>query len=410
VSDVTLRPVSADEFPAYHRTVCETFHADPRDDEREVELSVFEPERSVAAFDDKDIVGTACIYTRTLTVPGVELPVAAVSFVSVAPTHRRRGILTAMMRDQLSGLHEQQAEPVAALWASEAGIYQRFGYGLASTCADLDASVPAARFRPGVDLGAGRVRMANPEEGRPHVRSVYESARAGGVGLLDRRGRWWDARLADLEHWRSGGTMLRYALYEEPSGQVTGYALYRSKGQFADGQPDSEVTIRELVASEPHAYAALWSYLLSLDLVRHVRWSAAPADLPLLHLVTDPRQLALTPHDQLWVRLADVGRALAARRYAAEVDVVFEVGDEFCPWNAGRWRLSGGPAGASCERTTDAPDLVLTSTELGGAYLGGTTLTALAAAGRVGESRPGALAAASAAFRSDREPWCAEVF
>lgn len=410
MSELQLRPVTSDEFPAYYRMLAETFHSDPRDDERELELAVFEPERSLATFDGKDIVGTACIYSRTMTVPGAQLPLAGVSCVAVAPTHRRRGLLTAMIGRQLAELHERQGEPVAALWASESVIYQRFGYGLASLGTMLTARTDRLAFHPDTDTGRGRVRLAAPEEALPRLKAVYEAVRPTRTGFLDRRGRWWDTRVADPEFAREGGTTLRFALYEEPDGQATGYALYRTRSRWADDGPDGEVTVRDLIASTPQAEAGLWAYLTSLDLIRNVRRYHGPVDEPLLFLVSDPRKVQLRMVDQLWVRLADVDRALAARRYATEIDVVFEVADPFCPWNAGRWRLAGGPGGATCERTSDPADLALRSTELGAAYLGSVSLATMAAAGRVSELRPGALAATALAFNAGRPAWTPEVF
>ncbi|CAM5252507.1 GNAT family N-acetyltransferase OS=Streptomyces tendae OX=1932 GN=GUR47_09305 PE=3 SV=1 [Streptomyces tendae] len=126
--------------------------------------------------------------------------------------------------------------------------------------------------------------------------------------------------------------------------------------------------------------------------------------------MSDIRRCRPELRDALYVRLVDVGEALAARTYQAPVDVVFEVEDAFCPWNAGRWRLSGDAKGASCERTPDAADLVLSVRELGAAYLGGVSLGSLGAAGRVREVREGALAAASVGFGSDVAPWLPHGF
>ena len=410
MSEPTLRPITVEEFPAYYGNNIETFNSDPRDAERELEFSVIELERTLGGFVDKELVATACIYSRSMTVPGGPLPVAAVSMVSVAATHRRQGLLTAMMRRQLTELHEQQGEPVAALWASEAPIYGRYGYGIAAQGMILTGRTPALRFRPGVDTGGGRVRMAAEHEARPHLESVYEAVRVRQPGLLDRAGAWWSNRLSDLEYQRQGGTTLRFALWEEPGGEVSGYALYRTKQEWGDQGPDGELMIREVMAANPRAYAGLWAFLLERDLVRRVSRHTGPVDEPLVWLVDDPRQLALRVQDQLWVRLADVGRALAARAYTTEIDVVLEVSDPFCPWNARRWRLSGGPGGAVCEPTSAPADLSLSSAELGGAYLGGPTLSSYAAAGRVEELRPGALTATSIAFRGDRLPWCPEIF
>lgn len=405
-----MRPITAEEFPEYYRRLAETFHEEVRDTDREMDLAIFEPDRSLAVLADKEIVGTAAIFSRDMTVPGGQLPTAAVSLVSVAPTHRRRGLLTAMMRRQLTELYEGGIEAVAALWASEAAIYQRFGYGSATAGARLSGQTQAMVFRREVDAGVGRIRLVGEEEARLRLVEVYEQARTATPGFLDRRNRWWDIRLYDPEHHRGGATAYQYALHEEPAGRVNGYAVYRIKNKWSETGPDGKLAVQEMMASTPQAYAALWWYLLNIDLIRSVTRTHGPIDEPLQHLLLDPRAVQLTAVDQLWVRLADVGRALAGRRYAAELDVVLAVSDEFCPWNAGRWRLSGGPAGSRCERSIDSADLALSSTELGAAYLGGTALASLAAAGRVRELRPGALAAASAAFRTPRPPWCPEVF
>jgi predicted acetyltransferase len=410
MADVDLRPIDSSEFPAFFRSILETFGEDPRDVDRDAELWVFEPERSLAGIEGDDIVATGAICSRDMTVPGGPRPVAGVTMISVSPTHRRRGILTQIMSRQLAELYEQSREPVAALWASEGGIYGRFGYGVAARRAALSARTVELRLRPGTDLGSGRVRLAGAEEARPHLMQVYEELRGEQVGWLDRRGRWWDHRLRDPEHWREGATALRYALNTEEDGRVTGYAVYRVRSRWGNGTNDSEVEVFELAAATPQAYASVWSFVTNLDLVPKMSKRIAPLDEPLQHLLLDPRALRLDVLDCLWVRLADVGRALAGRTYSAEVDVVLDVSDDFCPWNARRWRLSGGPAGAECAPTHDPADLALSSTDLGTAYLGGGTLAGLAAAGRVTELRPGALATGTRAFVGDRQPWCPEVF
>lgn len=410
MADVVLRPIDPSEFPAFFRALIEAFGEDPRDSDREFDVPVFEPERSLAGFDGDQIVSTAGIYTRDMTLPGGPKPVAGVTVVSVAPTHTRRGLLTEMMRRQLTELHEAQREPVAALWASEGGIYGRFGYGLAASRATLSGRTDAMRLRRGTDLGTGRIRLVTAEQARPHLAEVYEQVRPTQVGWLARRGGWWEYRLRDPEHWRGGASAFRFALNTEEDGTVSGYAFYRLKQSWDVRRGDSEVVVTEIAAITPQAYARLWSFMLNIDLIAGVRKRISPLDEPLRHQLADPRALQLEILDSLWVRVADVGRALADRTYSTDVDVVLEVADDFCPWNAGRWRLQGGPDGASCEPTRDAADVALSSTELGAAYLGGTKLAALAQAGRVAELRSGALAAASRAFGLDREPWCPEVF
>jgi predicted acetyltransferase len=410
MTDLELRPIDRTEFPAFYRALSEVFLEDPRDSDRESLGSVFEPERSLAALDDGQIVATAGIYTRDMTVPGGPRPVAGVTVVSVQPTHRRRGLLTAMMRRQLTGLHEEQREPVAALWASEGGIYGRFGYGVAARQLAWTGSKEKLRIRPGVPLGTGRVVLTPPEQARPHEEAVYEALRPTSVGFLARPGAWADRMAADPEWHRGGASAKRHALHTEQDGSVTGFAVYRTRQAGGPGRNESAVDVDDVLAMTPTAYASLWAFLAGIDLTPTLTRYRAPLDDPLQHIAADVRALEMSVYDSLWVRLADVGRALAARAYSTAVDVVLDVRDEFCPWNAGRWRLSADGVGAVCEPTSGPADLALSSTELGAVYLGGPTLAALGAAGLVTELRPGALAAASRAFAGERMPSCPEVF
>ncbi|NUS58403.1 MAG: GNAT family N-acetyltransferase [Streptomycetaceae bacterium] len=391
-----LRTIGAHELDAWARMITTTYGQDWYEGGLRNAAASIDPGRTLAAFDGAEIVGGASIYGRVMTIPGAVSPVAGITLVAVLPTHRRRGILTAMMRRQLTDLHESGGEPIAALNAAEATIYGRFGYGIASHVAEIHGEKRFMRLRPGTDVGDGTIRLLGRQEARPLLEKVYDTARRGAVGWVDRTERFWEARLADGERVRGGGTELRYAVHLEQGGEASGYALYRSKPGL--------VQVVEVAATTGRSYAALWRFLIDLDAHARLAYDGA-VDEPLHHLLTDPRSAPATLIDNLWVRLVDVGRALSARRYATPLDLVLEVQDPFCPWNAGRYRLLAGGDSASCERTGERPDLRLTATELGAAYLGGTTLSSLAAAGRVEELRPGAVAAASTAFRGERAPF-----
>lgn len=409
MSDLELRPADGTEWPAYHRCLTEVFGGDPRDEDRESLRTVFEPERSLAVLDAGEVVATAGVYTRDLTLPGGAHPVAAVTFVAVLPTHRRRGLLTAMMRRQLTDLHEGGREPVAALWASEGGIYGRFGYGVAARQAGWRATKRRLQLRPDVAVGPGRAVLARPERARPAEAEVYEAVRARTVGFLSRPGRWWDQVLEDPEHWRAGATARRHVLWTGDDGSVTGFATYRTKEDWDRSENRSQVRVQDLLATTPGAATGLWAFLAGIDLHPVLTRDKAPLDDPLLAQLADPRAVDANVYDSLWVRLVDVGRALALRTYRAPVDVVLDVHDDLCPWNAGTWRLSGDATGATCGRTTDPPEVTLSVRELGAAYLGGPTLTAMAAAGLV-TGTPAAVSAAGLAFSGERQPWCPEVF
>lgn len=393
-----------------------SFLADQDPAELANDRSVLELDRTLAAFDSDQPVGFATAASRAITVPGAELPFAAVTAVAVAATHHRRGILTQMMRRQLQDIHDAGREPIAALWASEPVIYGRFGYGLATQRARTTVDTRACRLRADVDRGDGQIVVCPPADARPDLELVYDLARVDRVGYLTRPGAWWDVRLSDPESFRDGASSLQCVLHRDGTGRPDGYAVYRMKSSWGPDGPDGEFRVIELVATTPAAHAALWGHLLETDLLRRIVVAQGDVDEPLVHLVADANGIARSVSDGMWVRLVDVGAALTARRYAHEVDVVLAVDDPLCPWNSGRWRLRGSDStassdcAASCTPTVDDADLTVDIRALGGAFLGGTLLSSLAAAGQVVEHRPGILAATSAAFAGLRPPHCPEVF
>ncbi|MEU8780456.1 GNAT family N-acetyltransferase [Streptomyces sp. NPDC048637] len=402
----TLRAVAEDEFYDWARMIADTYGVDRTDEEIANQRAATALQRTIAAFDGGAPVGGASLYSRLLTVPGAAvMPVAGVASVGVTPTHRRRGILTSMMRRQLTDLHEHGAEPIAVLRPSEAAVYGRFGYGPATQGNQLRCDKRGMLFRPRTEFGHGMVRLMDRAQAHPLVEKIYDQVRRSSVGWPDRGASHWKVRLFDEPHSRGGATALRFAVHQEPDGQATGYALYRHKSaRDAVGNDSSAVQVVELTAASRQAYAALWRYLVGIDLVPWIEYEGA-VDEPLPHLLMDPRAARSAVVDRLWVRLVDVDRALAGRRYSASLDLVLDVEDAFCPWNTGRYRLQADASAVTCERTKAPADLRLSSTELGAAFLGGTTLASLAAAGLVQELRPGALAPASLAFRGDREPF-----
>ena len=407
-----LRPATAEEWGPFRQAMSDAFGETPTEPYLTTPPPTAELDRSLGLFEDGRVLATAGIYSRTLAVPGAVVPCAGVTWVSVAPTVRRRGVLTEMMRRQLTELHEEEREPVAALWASEFPIYGRFGYAPAAYRGGLTGRLERLRLRPDVDLGTGRVDLVDKETYRHGAVPVHDAVHRLVPGNLARDGRWWDRLLLDLPDERNGATALRFLLHRETDGTVTGYAAWRMKESWDDGtgEPQGTLIVEEVRALSTAAYASLWKVLLSVDLVRTVQVSMASPDDPLRSLVTDARALATRPVDSLWVRLVDVDRALSARRYPAPIDMVFEVRDPFCDWNTGRWHVWGHPAGAFCDRTDRDPDIVLGIEELSSVYLGGVSLATLQAAGRVTEVSPGAVTLASTAFGWPVTPWCPDMF
>lgn len=379
-------------------------------EQRELHESLTEPERSLGIWDGDRVVATAGAFSFRVAVPGGALvPAGGVTMVSVAATHRRRGLLTSMMRRQLDDIRAL-GEPFAVLTASEPAIYGRFGYGAASR--QMSLAIDTDRVRLSVPEGTDEVRLryARPDEAVAACESVYARLVAGRPGTPAHGPGWERKPLADPVEDRQGGSPLQCMLAER-DGELVGYMNFHLRPDWEKAGPRGRVAVSDLAALDPAAYAALWRHLFGIDLMSTVEALNRPADDAVLHLVSDVRRCDIRLRDSLYVRLVDVGAALEARTYRGPLDVVFEVEDAFCPWNAGRWRLTAdAKGGASCKRTEDPADLALSVRELGSAYLGGEALGSLALAGRVRELRGGAVAEASAAFLSDVAPWLPRGF
>jgi predicted acetyltransferase len=413
-----IRPVRPEEFDTFHTVPMHAFHGSPlTGDERQLVTSRLEFDRSLAAFDGATPAGTAAAYTFQLTVPGSRsLPAAGVAWVAVLPSHRRRGVLTSLMRRQLADVRDR-AEPLAVLWASESVIYSRYGYGCAMWHANFTlhrGEATLARTAPAD--GGLRLRIADPVAAMPELAKVYDAVLSSRPGFIARNEAWWQRVVYDPPDRRHGTSPLHCVLAEDDGGP-RGYALYSAASRW-DGEtslPDSALTVREMVGTDPAASAALAADLLSRDLTTEFRVRGRPVDDPLLYQLADPRRARTRLKDALWVRIIDVPGALARRRYSCPADVVIEVRDDLLPSNAGRWRLTtAGPAldgiglEASCAPADDGDpaDVTLDVAELGAVYLGGTPLGALAAAGLVTGRRPGAIRQLSAALSWDLAPWC----
>jgi predicted acetyltransferase len=406
-SELELRTCTADDLPARAELLTGAFLSDVEEGMLDVYRLVDEPERNHVILDSGRMVAAAGVYTRDLTVPGAVIPVAHVTGVGVASTHRRRGLLTRIMNAQLAAVRDRGDEPVAALWASEGAIYGRFGYGAAAW--RVEYSIPVRETNLPGEIPPGRLRSAVPAESIPVLSDVYERVRITRPGLSGRPDRWWQRLTADPKARRNGMSAWR-AVIHEVDGRVDGYATWRAKGGWGDTSPIGEVQVGEVVAATVDAYAAIWRFLLNIDLVRTVRYSFAAVDEPLPHLVTNPTGIGGLVGPSLWVRVVDVPGALAARRFAVPVDVVLEVSDARFAENTGRWHLVGDGSSAKCVATGADPQLSLDVRSLGAAYLGGTSLQALADAGRVTEHEPGSLAAVSTAFGWHRAPAAIEIF
>ena len=358
-----------------------------------------------AAWEDGSIVGGAGAFPFDLSVPGGgALPCAGTTVVGVAPTHRRRGVLRAMMRAHLDDVHAR-GHPLAALWASEETIYARYGYGRAAYAGEVSIPKEYVEYVGSRDR-RGTVRIVESEEAFDIFPPLWDALARVRPGVFTRSRHWWENRVfSDPPERRRGAGPKRFVL-TEVDGDPAAYAIYRHKMDWDAGVSKGAVVVVEAIGADPAALVEIWGFLRDLDWVATIDSYLLPPDHPLFFALAQVRRMRYRMGDGIWVRLVDVGAALGGRSYSSDGELVFEVRDAFCPWNEGRWRLASGVA----ERTDAEPDLALDVGALGSAYLGGFAFTQLAQGGLVQERSPGALARADALFRHPLHPWCPEIF
>lgn len=408
--DVELRPITAAELTAFTESEIAGFGERASTAQLEAARSLTELDRTIAVFDGDRIVGTAGAFSFELTVPGPAfVPAAGVTAVTVQPTHRRRGLLSRMMRRQLDDVAER-GEPLAMLTASEGSIYGRFGYGIAIHYRTLELERVTTRLAAPVEV-PGRMVLLDRDSPAKVLPPVWDAMRRRVVGQIGRSPAYWGEVLREGGFFDDAGTRF-IVIHERAPGDADAYALYR-----IEGKPDPitqryrrVLTVRELVTLDDTVRAAMWQYLFGVDLIDTLR-AYVPVDEPLTWRLTDPRQARTARFgDHIWVRVVDVPAALSARSYADRGRLVVEVNDAFRPASGGTFELDAGPDGAECRKVTAEPDLSLQATDLGSTYLGGVRFSVLARAGRVTEHTPGALALADRLFGIDPLPWCDSDF
>jgi len=386
-----------------------------------LEAQRFEAGRGLVALDDGQVVGSNLVYSLQLSVPGPVpsgagtdapatrvVPAAAISFVCVLPSHRRRGIAASLMGRVLTGVHERGTEPVAVLWASEATIYHRFGFGPATRWAGLTLPRRVGLVR-GELADPLTARLVDPAGHTAEIERLAGTVRSVRPGMLGRPNSWVAGTVADLPESRAGAGALRCVLLSSGS-RVRAVARYVTR-PATDGARGTEVVVREAYSDGPGSHAALMRWFTEMDLIGRVVAPLRPVDDPVLDQLSDARSAEVSQGDGLWVRLVDLEAALTARGYVGDVTAVLAVTDAVCPWNAGRWRVEITAGAARVTRTDDAPDLELDVAALGAAYLGSAgTLSRLGRAGVVAVQTPGVLDRLSRSFESAVQPWAPWVF
>lgn len=413
--DVEVRLVDVDEIPAWEASRAVTFlrSGDLPPALLDFRRQEWDRGRSWGAVSDGRFVGSLRTLAHQLSVPGWggttrEVTVDALTNVAVSATHRRRGLLRRMLSASLAAATER-GDAMSILIAAEWPIYGRFGYAPASQWAQftLDSRRAGARLlRP----PTGVLRATDSAESASVLGPVFDRARLDRAGQIDRDQRWWKRALDPTLRF-PGEKGANVVLHEGDDG-VDGFVQWHPTKDF-EFEHGGEIEVDGLFAADQNAYSALWGYLLSMDVVDRVKAYGRALDEPLPHLLADGRAVQISGlMDAVWVRLLDVPAALAARRYRVDGSLNLEVVDGDLGGDvSGRYRLDGGPGGASCRRDKTAePDLRLSQRALAAVYLGGPSVRAQHSADLVDEVRPGAIARADAMFGTDLLPWSATGF
>ena len=412
-NEITLRNPTADEYPRFVAPLAIAFSEEISDAAIENDRQTIELDRFFGAFDGDEVVGCAGAYSLRLTVPGGEVGAAGITGVGVLPTHRRRGILRSMMRRMFDQARER-AESVAILWASEGAIYQRFGYGFGTLATEIEALKDKVVFSNPVEP-AGQMRIVSLDDAVRRFPPVYDAIRGSTPGFVARtEARWRYEMLADADYMRHGNGHKVLALLEV-DGEDRGFVIFRTRSEWDGTGPKDVITVLELIGLDPIVEQYLWQWVFSIDLVGTVRSVRGRVPHPLQLLVTEPRRLNVMVKDGTWLRIIDLPASLRGRGYTGRGTLAFDVTDEFCPWNAGRWRLTVPGADGECVTVEAAPaaaemDLAADIRDLACVYLGAVRFADLARVGRVRERRPGAIALADELFATASAPWNSTMF
>lgn len=393
-----MRTVTPEEFVQWLRAEARA-HGNRLNHDPDELRPHFDLDRSIAVFDQGNIVGGAHSHWFEMSIPGGSAAVAGVANVAVQPTHRRRGVMTRMMHHQIKDIHER-GEPLAALFASESIIYGRFGYGIGSLHERWMIERQYNRYaRP--HESPGRIVFVDPADITKELPEVFRRSTMDRPGVFQRPFHQWERDSQAPEHQQGGPGGLFYAVYED-GGRVDGYVTYRTS------RPT--LIVNELMAATREANAALWRFCFDMDLITCTEALKRPVDDPLPWMLADPRRLQRSTRDGMWVRLIDVIASLKLRSYMQSDRLVLEIRDELCPWNDGWFELEGSSEGATCRASSSSPDLVLAVSALASAYLGTVSFSTLSQAGLVDERTPGALLRADRMFAVRYQPWTPHNF
>lgn len=395
---VEIRSARPEEMEDFRRVASASLLVDPGD------IEGIRPEWTLCAFEDGKLATAYAAWPLTMRFNGEGIPIAGVTSVGTLPIYRRRGYLRKIISRHFELLHERGEQPIAVLHAAWAAIYQRYGYAVVSTRNAYRVEPRYLQFlstRP----ARGNLRELGEEEFGLLV-DLYRRFRADRIGYSHRGRAMWEAGV--LARPPAGG-LLGKVVYEE-DGEPLGYTVYAMEQITAWPEPVQGLTIRDIVWLSASAYQAIWNYYAQMDRVGEVVWDRVPSDDPLPHLLLEPRMLQITSADDVLGRIVDIERALPKRRYPEEATLTFEVVDDLCPWNSGRWKLETSVAEASISHTNEEPQLRVPVSTLAMLVFGQISATEAARMERLDVLDADALPVWDKTMRTMYRPFCADRF
>jgi len=399
--ELEFRSPADGDWPAFVAAMQETFIETWPADSPERLRGFADRARPLAGFDGERLEATAGAYRHVMQVPGGSVPCTGITWITVSARQRRRGVLRELMR-RLHEMGAAEGEPIAALYAAEGAIYNRFGFGVAARSIRVEID---SRELTALPVPPGRVIEVPREEVLLRFPAVFDQAVSGRPGVVARDSRWWERIILQAASPSPGWMEPRFVVYIDAAGRDRGIAALRLKGRERGLMFDGKCRVMDMHCVDAEAASATWRYAGSFDLVRTVSARMRPADEPVGLMLADLRQVRVRADEELWVHLSDPVAALHGRRYLSDGVLRFSVDDPTWPSASGTYELSVFDGAGSCARTTGAPDLDLGTAGLGAIYLGDTSPFQLAAAGRVVEHRPGAVADAHRIFHWAPAAW-----
>jgi predicted acetyltransferase len=395
---IAITTPTEDQWPEMFEADCRAFGFSPDPGEIEMRRPLIDLSRFRIAVDRRQIVGVAGSYGFDVTLPGgATVPMSGVTWVSVAATHRRGGLLTRLMEACHADAHER-GEPVAMLFASEGGIYERFGYGIATEMRGVTVERTAARFRHELSPDRGAVQYLGADEAAEHRQRLWPDFRRLRPGELSRDAAWHHAITTMWSKPRGGMSHAFFLAHDQ------GYAAYRIADKWTAHGPQHRMEISELAALTQQAHLDLWHTIIGVDLVATIDQRALPLDDPLPYYFTDGRVVRTTSlKDGLWANVLDVGVCFGARAYGTADRMVIESAGK-------RWAIEHDGVESSCRPVRTRPDLIVSRSSLGALLLGGVRASQLVAAGRITPRSDGAARRADAFFLATPAPNCQTYF